>query len=499
MNSRIDPDREVRGDADVDAVFGVNADVIGEANIEANAEANAALHADAHADELANRPANAHATEPLARHAEISRVGHLVEWLARTAYALVLRLLLPVYALRLWRRGRAEPLYRERIGERFGFYSEPPSTGWIWVHAVSLGETRAAAALIDRLRVARPGMRLLLTTGTATGAEAGRTLLLPGDRGTWLPYDTPGAVDRFLRQFKPAIGVLMETETWPHLLLGARARGVPMVLANARLSPRSLARGQRIRAVLRPAIDSIALVLAQSDDDAARIVTAGARRVEVSGNLKYDLTPDAGQLATGLAWRGLLGRDVVLAAITREGEEAMLLDAWQRRPLSAALLLIVPRHPQRFDEVAERVRAAGLTIARRRTWQATPPAEALRAQVWLGDSIREMPLYYGMAQVALLGGSFAPLGGHNLIEAAACGCPLVMGPSTFNFEEAARLSLATGAALRVADMDEGVKLADALLNAPKRRAELARQATSFATRHRGAADVMAERIATLLG
>lgn len=426
-------------------------------------------------------------------------VNRPAEWLARTAYALVLRLLLPVYALRLWWRGRAEPLYRERIGERFGFYPEPRSAGWIWVHAVSLGETRAAAALIDRLRAARPGMRLLLTTGTATGAEAGRALLLPGDRGTWLPCDTPGAVDRFLRQFNPVIGVLMETETWPHLLLGARARGVPMVLANARLSPRSLARSQRIRAVLRPAIDSIALVLAQSEDDAARLVTAGARRVEVSGNLKYDLTPDAGQLATGLAWRGLLGRDVVLAAITREGEEAMVLDAWRRRPLSAALLLIVPRHPQRFDEVAERVRAAGLTIARRSNWQATPPAEVLRAQVWLGDSMREMPLYYGMAQVALLGGSFAPLGGHNLIEAAACGCPLVMGPSTFNFEEAARLSLAAGAALRVIDMDEGVKLADALLNTPKRRAELAGQATSFANRHRGAADVMAERIVTLIG
>lgn len=449
-------------------------------------------------DGSANENTGAPGTGSSGGRVEISGTRRAVEWLARSAYALVLRLLLPFYVVRLWRRGGAEPGYRERIGERFGFYPDPPSSGWIWVHAVSLGETRAAAALIDRLRAAKPGMRLLLTTGTATGAEAGRALLQPNDRGTWLPYDTPGAVARFMRQFSPAIGVLMETEIWPHLLLGAQARNVPMVLANARLSARSLARGRRIRAVLQPAIDSIALVLAQSVDDAARIVDAGARRVEVIGNLKYDLTPEADQLAAGMAWRNRLGRDVVLAAITREGEEAMLLDAWRRRPPNAALLLIVPRHPQRFDEVAESMRAAGLTVARRSSWRDTPPAEVLHAQAWLGDSMREMPLYYGMAQVALLGGSFAPLGGHNLIEAAACGCPLIMGPSTFNFEEAARLSLEAGASLRVADMAAGVALADTLLNTPPRRAALAERATAFATRHRGAAEAMAGRIVSLI-
>jgi 3-deoxy-D-manno-octulosonic-acid transferase len=305
-------------------------------------------------------------------------------------------------------------------------------------------------------------------------------------------------VRRFFATFSPAVGVLMETEVWPNLLLAAQAAGVPMVLANARLSPKSLRQGERFAAVLRPAVDSLALVLAQTDADARRITASGARVVEVAGNLKFDLTPDPVQLALGAAWRALLGRDVMLAAITREGEEAQLLDAWAHQPASSALLLIVPRHPQRFDEVAALVRAAGLTLARRSTWGDTPSPEAMQAQVWLGDSMREMALYYATAQVALLGGSFAPLGGQNLIEAAACACPLVMGPSTFNFHVAAELSLAAGASLRVADMAAGVAAARALLQDRERLAQLSTAALSFASQHRGAALRMAQRIAPLI-
>ena len=417
---------------------------------------------------------------------------------ARALYSLLLRLLKPLYVARLWWRGRVEPLYRHAITERLGIYRGAPSAGWVWVHAVSLGETRAAAALIDALRRERPEMRLLLTHGTATGREAGGELLRDGDRQAWLPYDTPGAVRRFFAQFRPAVGVLMETEVWPNLLLAARDHGVPMVLASARLSPRSFARGRRFATVLRPAIDSVALVLAQSDDDAQRIRASGAHEVEVSGNLKYDLTPDPAQLARGGAWRALLARDVVLGAITREGEEALLLAAWARDRPPGALLVIVPRHPQRFDEVAALVRGAGLTLARRSSWLDTPPVEALSADVWLGDSMREMALYYASASVALLGGSFAPLGGHNLIEAAACGCPLVMGPSTFNFSEAAALSLAAGASLQVADMDAGIVEVQRLLESPERLAALSRAALSFAAQHRGAAARMAQRIVPLM-
>ncbi len=420
---------------------------------------------------------------------------------AYAGYALLLRVLLPAYALRLWWRGAAEPLYRHAIGERFGFYAAKPSNGWLWLHAVSLGETRAAAALVDALRAARPGLRLLLTHGTATGREAGAALLREGDMQAWLPYDTPGATRRFLRQFRPAVGVLMETEVWPQLLAAAQAAGVPVVLANARLSAKSFRQGQRIAALIQPAAQSLACALAQTEADAQRLRESGARVVSVCGNLKYDLTPPAGQLALGRQWHARIDRPVVLAAITREGEEALLLAAWAQAaltlPAPEPLLVIVPRHPQRFDEVAALVRAAPFTLARRSQWHDAPDADALQAQVWLGDSLREMALYYACADVALLGGSFAPLGGHNLIEAAACGCPLVMGPSTFNFAEAARLSLVAGASVQVADMREGVAVALQRLAMPAALAAMSAAGLRFAAEHRGAAQRMAQQVLAL--
>jgi 3-deoxy-D-manno-octulosonic-acid transferase len=220
--------------------------------------------------------------------------------------------------------------------------------------------------------------------------------------------------------------------------------------------------------------------------------------VVVCGNLKFDITPDEALLARGRSWREALGRPVVLAAVTREGEEAMLLGAWMRQPADQRpLLLIVPRHPQRFDEVAALVQQAGLVLARRSQWTDAPDEAQLRADAWLGDSMGEMPLYYGAADVALLGGSFAPLGGQNLIEAAACGCPVVMGPHTFNFAEAARLSLEAGASLRVTDMNEGVTRALELAGHDELDA-VAQRAIAFAAQHRGAAQRMAQRIEPLL-
>jgi 3-deoxy-D-manno-octulosonic-acid transferase len=421
--------------------------------------------------------------------------------LARGVYSALLVLLKPVYLLRLLWRGRAEPLYRHAIGERFGHHAGDTFRGGLWVHAVSLGETRAAAALIDALRVRHPRLRLLLTHGTATGREAGLALLREGDRQSWLPVDTPAAVHRFFQRFRPSVGVLMETEIWPNLLHAAQEAGVPMVLANARLSERSLRKGQRFAVLMAPAVESLSLVLAQTEDDAARLRQSGAREVLVCGNLKFDMNPDPGLVERGRGWRETLNRAVVMAAATREGEEALLLVAWRRHadaaPVSRPLLLVVPRHPQRFDEVEALLCQAGLRVARRSSWGHTPSAEALAADAWLGDSMGEMPLYYGTADVALLGGSYAPFGGQNLIEVAACGCPLVMGPHTFNFAEAAELSLADGASVRVADADEAVLQAFALL-APVRRAATSQRALAFAGRHRGAADRMAERISRWL-
>jgi 3-deoxy-D-manno-octulosonic-acid transferase len=419
------------------------------------------------------------------------------EGLALALYSAALRLLTPAILLRYWWRGRAEPMYRHAMLERLGRYRGNADPGAMWVHAVSLGETRAASALIDALRTARPGMRLLLTHGTATGRTAGVPLLREGDAQVWLPLDTPRAVRRFLAHFRPAVGVLMETEIWPNLLHEAQRTGLSMVLANARLSEKSRRKGERLAPLLRQALQGLSLVLAQTADDALRLKASGARQVEVAGNLKFDMTPDPAMLAQGRAWRDALGRHVVLAASTREGEEAPLLAQWLELTQPRPLLLIVPRHPQRFDEVAALVHGSGLSFVRRSQWAGAPEPEAHAADVWLGDSLGEMALYYATANVALLGGSFAPLGGQNLIEAAACGCPVVMGPSTHNFHAAAELAIHAGAATRVSNIVDGVASAVAALRSDQWAASCA-AARAFAALHRGSAQRMAQRIEALL-
>jgi 3-deoxy-D-manno-octulosonic-acid transferase len=410
--------------------------------------------------------------------------------------------------------------------------------GAVWIHAVSLGETRAAEPLITALRELRPGLRLLLTHGTATGREAGLPLLRPGDAQRWLPFDLPGATARFLRRHRPAVGVLMETEVWPQLQAAALSAGVPMVLANARLSDKSLRQSLRFDALLRPAAASMTRVLAQTDADAARLRLAGAGEgegsgaapvVSVVGNLKFDLIPEPALLDLGRRWRTAVapGRPVLLAASWREGEDEPLLAAWAARlrlhaqaqdASSAPLLVLVPRHPQRFDLVASLVESAGLTLSRRSSWPGAgskavansaagaspvqvagtsvaagamsdvqPPASAASVDVWLGDSMREMPAWYALADAALLGGSFARLGGQNLIEAAACGCPVLMGPHTFNFAAAAELAIEAGAALRADDLDQALTLAHALFVDADALARRRAAALSFACGHQGAA------------
>ena len=428
----------------------------------------------------------------------------LRERLALTGYGQLMRLLLPLLMGRLLWRAREEPLYGAALGERLGL-GRTSRPGALWLHAVSLGETRAAEPLVQALRRARPDLRLLLTHGTATGREAGAALLREGDEQRWLPLDTPGAVRRFLRRHRPALGVLMETEVWPMLLHEAAQAGVPVALANARLSEKSLRQSLRFDALLRPAARSFSAVLAQTTEDAQRLKQAGATGVEVCGNLKYDLQPAPELLAAGLSWRAGLGRPVVLAASWREGEDEPLLQAWTRR-LAAwpaqqprPLLLLVPRHPQRFAEVAGRVEAAGLALVRRSGWgEGGPGAKARDAEVWLGDSMREMPAYYACADVALLGGSFTPLGGQNLIEAAACGCPVVMGPHTFNFALPAERALAAGAARRAADMAAALDQALALAVDGSGHALAVQAARDFAAADQGAARRMALRLAAWL-
>ncbi|HEY0883779.1 MAG TPA: 3-deoxy-D-manno-octulosonic acid transferase [Ramlibacter sp.] len=414
----------------------------------------------------------------------------------RPLYSLVLIGAQPFLRRKLRRRGAAEPGYLHAIDERFGRYRTPAEPGALWIHAVSLGETRAAAILLERLREREPSLRVLLTHGTATGWAEGERLLRPGDLQAWLPWDTPGAVRRFLDHFRPSAGVLMETEVWPNLVDECRARRVPLALANARLSGKSLAQARRLSRLSRPAYASLAAAWAQTEADARRLREAGAKVEGVFGNLKFDAAPDPAQRAQGRGWRAALGRPVVMFASSREGEEAQFLDAVRALGDAAAGIrwLIVPRHPQRFDEVAALVAARGFSVARRSEW-AAPPEDA---QVWIGDSLGEMALYYGLADCALLGGSFEPLGGQNLIEAAACGCPVVMGPHTFNFAEAAQLAQEAGAALRAKDMHEAVRTAVELVADAARREATAAAGLSFAAAHRGAADRTAEAVLPLI-
>ncbi|WP_332814695.1 3-deoxy-D-manno-octulosonic acid transferase [Ramlibacter sp.] len=428
----------------------------------------------------------------------------------RRFYSLVMRGAQPLLRRKLRRRGEAEPGYLEAVDERFGYYEQPAVPGALWVHAVSLGETRAAAILVDALRRLDPSLRLLLTHGTATGRAEGARLLRDGDVQAWLPWDTPQAVQRFLAHFRPSAGVLMETEVWPNLAEACRGARVPLVLANARLSDKSLRQALRMKRLARPAYASLAAVWAQTEADAQRLARAGATVSGVFGNLKFDAEPDSRLLAQGRAWRQAATQPVVMFASSREGEEAEFLRVLAARreasratptstptaPTADPAWLLVPRHPQRFDEVAALVQGAGLSVVRRSGWGDQGPGPA---QVWIGDSLGEMPLYYGLADVALLGGSFLPLGGQNLIEAAACGCPVVMGPHTFNFAEAADNAQAAGAAVRVRTLEEGVRQAVAIASDPRRRGQHAEAALRFADAHRGAAARTAQALLQLLG
>jgi 3-deoxy-D-manno-octulosonic-acid transferase len=338
-----------------------------------------------------------------------------------------------------------------------------------------VGEARASAALVRALAMAHPGHRLLVTCMTAAGRDALRELHGESVQVAWLPYDYPGSVRRFLEQFRPRLGLLMETELWPNLLAACADFGVPVLLANARLSEQSARGYERVGGLARPAIASLALVCAQSAGDAARLRALGARRVEVTGNLKFDSAPDAAKRAAGIAWRERLGRPVLLLASTREGEEKLLLNAlpaWDGK----LLVIVVPRHPRRFEEVAPLAQS-------RRSRGDFPGAQD---RVYLGDTMGEMDFYYAAADVAVIGGAFQPLGGQNLIEACAAGVPAVLGPHMFNFAEATRLALEAGAAVQVDDAEDAIRMAFQLLSSSKEKEKMGAAGRALCEAHRGA-------------
>ena len=421
----------------------------------------------------------------------------------RWLYSLLWWLSLPLVLIRLWWRGRKEPGYRRHIAERLGFYSVAPAAPGarlIWLHAVSVGETRAAEPLIDALLEVYPDRSLLMTHMTPTGRATGRELYGKyGERfrQVYLPYDTGWMVRRFLRHFAPSLCILMETEVWPNLIAQCNARHVPVALVNARLSERSLARAGRFGGLLQKAAQGIACIAAQTEADAQRLRKAGANSVEVTGNIKFDVSPTPAMLDAGAAMHTRFGsRRVLLCASTREGEEALILDALAQTPLGDALLVIVPRHPQRFDDVAREIEARGLSCRRR---SALGYEVAPDIQVVLGDSMGEMFAYYVAADLAFIGGSLLPLGGQNLIEACAVGTPVLIGPHTFNFAAVSDNAVAEGAAIRVKDAAAMLQQAAALLADDEARKAMGMRAREYALQHRGATARTVWLLAPLLG
>jgi 3-deoxy-D-manno-octulosonic-acid transferase len=412
----------------------------------------------------------------------------LFDWML---YRAVLLLAAPLIPLRLLWRGRRERGYLRHWRERLAF-GPAPTPGALWIHAVSVGEMRAAQPLIDALRAIHPEAPLLLTCMTPTGRATAETLYGSFARVVYLPYDYAWLVRRFLRRARPRVGILMETELWPNLIHAAARADVPLVLANARLSARSARGYARLRGLTQACLARIAVVAAQTAADAARLASLGAIAPHVTGNLKFDIVPWPELLARGAAWKAQWGaRPVLLAASTREGEEAPLLRAFAEAAPAAVLLLLVPRHPQRFDEVAELIEAAGLAYQRRSALDGELRPDT---RVLLGDSLGELFAYYAASDVAFVGGSLAPLGGQNLIEAASTGRPVLVGPHTFNFEEATRLAIDAGAALRVNDAADLVATALKLLNDAPARARMGEAGLAFAARHRGAAARVAKLV-----
>jgi len=421
------------------------------------------------------------------------KIRLIFDW---TLYRLALLLAAPLIPLRLLWRGRRERGYWRHWGERLAL-GPAPVTDPLWIHAVSVGEMRAAQPLIDALRTAHPDTPVLLTCMTPTGRATAQSLYGSFATIVYLPYDYAWVVRRFLRLLQPRVGILMETELWPNLIRAAAQADVPLVLANARLSARSARGYARLPALTRASLQRIDSIAAQTEADAARLLGLGAASVHVTGNLKFDIAPPADQLERGAAWKAAWGtRPVLLAASTREGEELPLLRAFRDTAPGGVLLVLVPRHPQRFDAVAALVESTGLPYQRRSAAEGTALNPDTR--VLLGDSLGELFAYYAACDVAFVGGSLVPLGGQNLIEAASVGRPVLVGPHTFNFEEATQRAIDAGAALRVNDAADLLENALKLLGDAPARARMGEAGLAFAARHRGAAARVEALVSALL-
>lgn len=437
--------------------------------------------------------------------------------MSRNVYTFLLYLLLPFTPLKLLWRARKQAEYLEHWQERYGFYKQKSDKPVIWLHCVSVGETRAAEPLIKALLQQYPKHQILLTHTTPTGRATSQQLFCNQVSRVYLPYDLPFAVKRFLKHFKPVVGVLMETELWFNLIHSCKQHHVPLLLVNARLSEKSAHGYSKLGKLANQGLQSLAAVAAQTAQDAARLQGLGATNVSVIGNIKFDVAPHADAVTQGKLLRNALGstRPVFLAASTRDGEEALILAAVAQANIPNLLTVIVPRHPQRFDEVAELLKKNSLNFVRRSSLlkkcvdkrereakeDATQTVQIVRQvaddagdkvivnphiSFVLGDSMGEMFTYYASCDVAFIGGSLLPLGGQNLIEACSMGKPVLIGPHTFNFEQATEMAIAAGAAQRVQNSDDLAQHLQALFADTHTQQVMGAAALRFSNESRGA-------------
>lgn len=414
----------------------------------------------------------------------------------RFIYTALLYFITPLFFLRLMYRGMHAPEYWRRWGQRLGFFPTRIGQATLWVHTVSVGEFQGALPLIRSLQRRHPQLPLVVTTTTPTGLA--RVAATFGDQvfAGHLPYDLPDAVNRFLARVQPAVAVILETELWPNLFAACRGRGIPVLVVNARLSERSLKRYRRVLPLARATVRNATWIAARGADDAQRFIALGAAPAQVSvmGNIKYDAAVPSDARDRGRQLRAQWGaqRWVWIAASTHDGEEAIALQAHTllRQRLPDCVLILVPRHPERFERVAQLIAAQGWSFARR----STTPQKATPIDVYLADTMGELFLLYAASDVAFLGGSLVPIGGHNMLEPAALGVPTVTGPHTFNFAEVAQLMERDGALVRVNDAP-GLANAVALwLAAPAARQTAGKAAVGCVEQNRGAVERVADLI-----
>lgn len=410
--------------------------------------------------------------------------------LLRSIYSVLWYAALPGVAVRLWYRGRKAPAYRQRWHERLGFIGPLKQTGGIWIHAVSLGEVIAAKPLIERLLSEHPELPLTVTTMTPTGSVQVKALFGTRVFHVYLPYDVPTAVKRFLKQLAPSVGIVMETELWFNLFTECQAQNIPVLVVNARLSARSAQRYQRFARFTRELLSKIDIVAAQNKADASRFVELGLsqNKVRVTGSIKFDMNLPARLIEQGQALRACWGstRPVWIAASTHDGEDQQVLQAYAHilKIIPNVVLLLVPRHPERFKAVSDLCRSQGFICGLRSEGK----TDLADIHVFVGDTMGEMPLFYASSDVAFVAGSFKPVGGHNVLEPAALGLPIVVGPHMFNFAQITELLISAGGLIQVADANElGVQISQLLQDKAKAK-QMGAQGLAVVEQNRGALD-----------